>query len=186
MARLPYLELEDLADEDRKLLARPIALAKLLAHSPGGARAFSRLGGYIRSGSTLDPRLREMAILQVGWTTRSPYEFSHHVKLGLEQFGVAPDDIHAIAAESRGETSGLPPLDRAVLQAAREMTTDLEVSADAFDVLRSELSTEHVLDLLLATSFYCGVVRVLASLQIDVEPEYETYLEQFPFPEGPA
>ena len=30
---------------------------------------------------------------------------------------------------------------------------------------------------------YTGVVRVLASLEIDVEPEYAPYLTRFPFPE---
>jgi sulfonate transport system permease protein len=37
------------------------------------ARAFSGLGGYIRHKSKLDPRLRELAILQVGWLEKSAY-----------------------------------------------------------------------------------------------------------------
>ena len=31
-------------------------------------------------------------------------------------------------------------------------------------------------------SFYCGVVRLLAALQIDVEEDYEKYVKEFPLP----
>src|SRR3546814_4174271 len=75
---------------------------------------------WIRFKAKLDPRLREMAILQVGWLARSDYEWSHHVKIGKD-FGVSEDDVRAIIAETEGKDSGLPALDRAVLRAARGM-----------------------------------------------------------------
>jgi hypothetical protein len=59
MARVPDLSVEDLAEADRDLLKRPIALHKALTNSPKAARAFSGLGQFIRYGSRLDPRLRE-------------------------------------------------------------------------------------------------------------------------------
>ena len=126
MARLPYLDAQDLAEEDRALLARPANLFRAYVHSPEAFRNFSRLGGYIRSRSTLDPRLRELAILQVGYLTRAEYEYTHHIQLGRDQFGVSDEDIRAIAAETSGEDSGLPDLDRAVLRLAREMTDELQ------------------------------------------------------------
>ena len=101
MARLPYLDKSDLAPEHQDLLARNINLFRAMAHSPHGARAFSGLGQYIRFKSRLDPRLRELAILQVGYLTRSVYEYTHHIKIGRE-FGVSDEDIRAIAAETAG------------------------------------------------------------------------------------
>ncbi|MDP1839746.1 MAG: carboxymuconolactone decarboxylase family protein, partial [Reyranella sp.] len=77
MARLPYLDAEQLPPEHKELLKRPINLTRLLVNSPGMARAFHGVGGYIRNKSTLDPRLRELAILQVGWMEKSEYEFTH-------------------------------------------------------------------------------------------------------------
>ena len=162
-------------------MGRPIALAKALVNSPKAARAFFGLGGYIRHGSKLDPRLRELAILQVGWLARSPYEWSHHVKLGLD-FGVSEQDVRGLIDDSAGRPSDLDALAKLVLKAARQMTTDGAMDAATFAALRAELGDELVLDLTLAIGFYNAVVRVLATLEIDVEPEYMPYLKRFPLP----
>jgi alkylhydroperoxidase family enzyme len=181
MARVPYLEPSDLAPEDKDLLKRPIALFKALANSPKAARAFSGLGHYIRYGSRLDARLRELAILQVGWLARSPYEWSHHVKLGYD-FGVSDEDVRALIDDTAGRPTGLDALSKLVLKAAREMTADGTMAEATFAALQSELGNEQMVDLTLTIGFYNAVVRVLATLQIDVEPDYMPYLERFPLP----
>ncbi len=183
VARLPYLDQADLAPEHRDLLDRPINLFRALAHSPDFARTWSALGGYIRHQSRLDPRLRELAILQVGYLERSPYEFSHHVKIGRD-FGVTDSDIRALIDETEGRPTALAPLDKAVLRAAREMTHDLAVSDGTFAELRAALDNERLTDLILTIAFYNAVVRILATLKIDVEPEYQRYLDEFPLPKA--
>lgn len=183
MARLPYLDLEDLPPEHRDLLARRANIYRALAHSPNGLRAFSTLGGFIRFKSKLDPRLRELAILMVGYLARAPYEWSHHIEIG-KKFGVSDDDIRCLMAEAEGRVSTLEPLARTVLRAAREMTEDLAISDATFAQLRTSLDNECIVDLSLTIGFYNGVVRVLASLDIDVEDSYKAYLDQFPLPKG--
>jgi alkylhydroperoxidase family enzyme len=181
MARLPYLDRTDLKPEHQGLLDRPIALNRILAHGPDGMRAFNALAGYIRHKSKLDARLRELAILQVGYIERSPYEWSHHVKIGRE-FGVSDDDIRAIADETAGRPTRLDPLSKAVLRAAREMTRSLAISETTFAELQSSLDNERLMDLVLVISFYNAVVRILATFQIDVEDDYQKYLGEFPLP----
>ncbi len=183
MARLPYLDLKDLPSEHQDLLARRANIYRALAHSPNGLRAFSTLGGFIRFKSKLDARLRELAILMVGYLARAPYEWSHHVEIG-KKFGVSDADIRALMDEAEGRTSALEPLAKAVLRAAREMTEDLAISDATFAQLRASLDNECIVDLCLTIGFYNGVVRVLASLNIDVEDSYKPYLDQFPLPEG--
>ena len=146
MARLPYLDRRDLKPEHQDLLTRNINLYRGLVHSPDGLRAFSALGYFIRHTSRLDPRLREMAILQVGYLARSPYEYSHHVEIG-RSFGVSDDDIRAIGDETAGRPTKLEPVAKAVLRAAREMTTDLAISDRTFAELRRELDHERLTDL---------------------------------------
>ena len=183
MARVPYLDQQDLAPEHRDLLARNINLVRALAHSPNALRAFHGLGEFIRFKSRLDPRLRELAILMVGYLTRSPYEWSHHVEIG-RRFGVSDADIRALVDEAEGRPSTLEPLARTVLKAAAETTRDLAVSDATFAQLRESLDNERTVDLVLTIGFYNAVVRVLASLQIDVEDDYKRYLDEFPLPAG--
>jgi alkylhydroperoxidase family enzyme len=181
MARLPYLDADQLPPEHKELLKRPINLTRLLVNSPGMARAFHGLGGYIRNKSTLDPRLRELAILQVGWMEKSEYEFTHHVKIGRE-FGVTDGDIQALIDETAGKPSKLEPLAKAVLRGAREMVRDLAMTDATFAEIKKDLSNEHMTDLVLTIAFYCAVVRVLATMKMDNEPQYKEVLKQYPIP----
>jgi len=181
MARLPYLDKSDLPPEQQDLLNRPINLMRALVHSPNATRAFSGLGQFIRRTSRLDPRLRELAILQVGYLARSPYEYSHHIKIGYD-FGVSDADVRAMIEETEGRASALEPLAKAVLLAARQMTDGRAVDDATFAALRRDLGEERLTDLVITIAFYCGVVRLLATLEIDVEPDYRQYLEAFPFP----
>ena len=181
MARVPYLNPSDLAPENRDLLARNLNLYKALVNNPDATRSFLVLAQYIRHHSKLDPRLREMAILQVGYATKSPYEFSHHVKIGRD-FGVKDDDIRAIEADTNGQPTSLSSLERAVLRAARELTAQPSLSEETVAELKKGLDHQQLIDLLLTISFYCGVVRLLAALQIDVEEDYMQYLREFPLP----
>ena len=181
MARVPYLEASDLSPENQDLLKRRISLFQAPVNSPNAARAFSGLGGFIRFGSKLDPRLRELAILQVGWLARSPYEWSHHVKLGHD-FGVSDDDIKALIDDTAGKPTRLDAMAKTVLLAAREMTNDGAMSDATFATLQEALGNEQVVDLTITIAFYNAVVRVLATLQIDVEEDYMPYLRQFPLP----
>ncbi len=181
MARVPSLEPDDLALEDRDLLKRPIALFKALANSPNGLRAFSTLGGFIRHKSRLDPRLRELAILQVGWLARAPYEWSHHIKLGHD-FGVSDADIRALVEETAGRPTTLDRTARLVLRAAREMTAEGEMREETFAALAAHLDHERMVDLTLTIAFYNAVVRVLGTLRIEVEDDYTIYLREFPLP----
>src|ERR1700730_5248513 len=171
MARLPYLEPDQVAPEYHKLLV----------NSPDMAKAFHTVGGYIRSKSTLNPRLRELAILQVGWMEKSEYEFTHHVKIGKE-FGVADEDIQGLFAETEGKPSKLEPLAKAILKGAREMVRDIGMSEATFAEIKKDLSNEHMTDLVLTIAFYCAVVRVLATMKIDNEPYYKEVLKQYPIP----
>ncbi len=183
MARLPYLDKSDLLPEHQDLLARNLNLYRILAHSPRAARSLNTLARFIRDGSRLDPRLRELAILQVGYLTRSAWEFSHHVRIGRE-VGVADDEIRAVAAETDGQPTALDPVAKAVLRAAREMTLDLGLSDATFAELRRALDNERLTDLVVTIAFYNGLIRLLAAMQVDVEEEYRPYLEEFPLPAG--
>lgn len=181
MARVPYLSPEDLAPSDRELLARNLNLYRAIAHSPDGARAFAAPALYVRHHSPLDPRLRELAIIQVGYSSKARYEYAHHIEIG-RSVGLSDDDIRAIAIESVGGQSHLPRLERAVLTAARELVASPALSDSVYSELGESLNPQLIIDLIISICTYCGVVRLLGALEIDLEPGYEHLLDEFPLP----
>ncbi|GIR03899.1 MAG: hypothetical protein CM15mP14_1170 [Rhodospirillaceae bacterium] len=58
------------------------------------------------------------------------------------------------------------------------MVTDLKISKNLISF--RTICHEHLIDLVLTIAFFCGVVRVLATLEIDNEPKYKEVLNTFP------
>src|SRR5271165_3798670 len=171
MARVPYVDNTDLPEQYRDLLSSDANVTRALSNSPQLAFLSGAMARYIRHESKVDPRLRELAIIQVGYSARSAYEYTHHIKIGLS-FCVTEDDLRAIADETAGRPSKLEPLAKSVLRAAREMTDGLALSDATFAELRAALDSAQLVDLLYAIANYNGVVRILAALRVDLEEEY--------------
>jgi alkylhydroperoxidase family enzyme len=181
VALVPYLSESDLAEDDRPLLADPFNLYRALANSPDALRHFMVLGQWIRRRSELDPRLRELAILQVGYVTATPYQWSHHVKVGRD-FGVSDADIRDVIAATAGEEHALGEVETLVLRAAREIAADGRMSEETWKALLDHLGDARMVDLTIVISHVSAVSRILNTLRIDVEPEFQQYLEEFPLP----
>lgn len=180
MARVPYVSPGDLAEPAAGVLAGyDVNLFRALANAPEGMVHLHALGMWIRSGLSLPARLRELAILQVGACSRSTYEFSHHVGIGLEH-GLSPADVEAVL--DPGRRSGLAEIDRAVLDAATGLAEDGELAEPTWATLRRHLDDQALTELVVTVSFYTAVVRMLAGLQVDLELEHEAALARFPFP----
>jgi alkylhydroperoxidase family enzyme len=181
MALVPYVSESDLAEADRPLLAHPFNLYRALANSPDALRSFRVLGLWLRHGSELDPRLRELAILQVGYVTATRYQWAHHVMVGRD-FGVSDEDIKNLIAATAGQEHGLGETETLVLQATREITLDQRMSEGTWHKLHARLGTARLVDLTIVIAHANAVIRILGTLRIDLEPEFQQYLEEFPLP----
>ena len=179
MARLPYVRPEDIPATHAAVAAKQINIFRVLAHSLDGALALTDWSRYHRQGSRLEARLRELAIIQVGYLVRSRYEFYHHVKIGFGA-GVSQADVDALMAETRGEVSALGELERAVLRMARQMTGEIRVDEATFAFLEQTQGREQLVDLALVIGHYNGVVRLLACFEVELEPGYEELMQRFP------
>jgi len=93
--------------------------------------------------------------------------------------GVTDDDIRAVIADTRGEPNELSALERAVLRATRTLTSDLEIDEGTWAELERALGRKVAMELVLVVAHYNYLVRVIAALQIDLEPEYEEHLARF-------
>lgn len=179
---VPYLSREDVPEEYRHLLERPIHLFRALINTPEGFKYFHEFSEWMRWDSTLDPRIRELLIMQVGYLVRDPYEWSHHVVLS-SQFGVTDDDIRGLIDYTNGRPTRLPAEEIAVLRAVTELTENRRISDEAWADLQPLYSDQHLTEIVVIGAFYSAVVRILGGLRIDVEDgEYADALTRFPLP----
>ena len=89
-----------------------------MARNPDAGQSFLTWGAYVLRRSSIDARLRELAILRVGWRCRSGYEWMQHSRLGLT-VGLTQNEIERIKADPPdGNWSGE---EQAVLAAADPM-----------------------------------------------------------------
>ena len=166
MARVPYLDRNDLAEDDRHIYDRiaetrgsvepdtpmPNSFRALL-NSPGAADAVGQLGEYLRFHTSLDPVCREIAIISVAREASSPYEWAHHAPVARRS-GVPEAVINAI---------------RTCAKAAKELVGDATMSAETFATAERLLGTQGVVDLVTLVGYYAMLSAALAALQVDVE-----------------
>src|SRR2546427_1554423 len=130
-ARLPYVNREELPEQDRELFDRisrerggaPVGnIFRTLANAPNLFRRFLALGGELRNGTELDPKLRELALMTVGRLTQAEYEFTHHWNLA-RNVGVSREQLEHLA---EFETSSLfNDQERIVMRYALEATLNV-------------------------------------------------------------
>ena len=150
MARVPYVNREDLAEEQKHIFDR-IAKTRgsvqnvfaALMNSPEAAHVVTSVGEYIRYKSKLDPAIRETAIL----TTAK--------------------EVNAILS-GKGPM-GLPAKEGIFIQAAKELVRDATLNKKTFQALEHLLGVEQTIDFLVTVGYYSMVARVISALEVDFD-----------------
>jgi len=129
-------------------------------------------GTHVMAKSTLPARVRELAILRVGWICRAEYEWGQHVLLARE-IGISDDEIRRLQAGP--EAAGWSDVDRATLRAVDQLLRDSHISDDVWDELSKSFDTEQILDLIFTVGQYNLVSMALNSLGVQLEPGAPTF-----------
>lgn len=175
MARLPYVQPGSSAEVDGLYsdiagMGRSVAnLYKVLANQPPALAAFLEMSRYVRSSSSLDPGLRELAILATAYEFKQDYEIAHHVEAARRE-GVPPPKLAAVAPG--GDLSALTPLERCAVEFSRQAARTRDCDDAMFRRLQAYLPAEGVVDLVVTTAWYHLCAVILGSLRVDLEPEH--------------
>jgi alkylhydroperoxidase family enzyme len=171
-ARLPLLPVDEAkaaADE----AAVPDYMAELsifqvLLNHPPLARAINDLLATMLWHGALDPRLRELAIMRIGWLTACDYEWTQHWRVA-SGLGVAPDDL--IGVRDWQSHAGFGPAERAVLAATDDVVRDGAISRQNWTACERELGadTAVLLELVTAIGAWRMVASILQSLEVPLE-----------------
>ena len=142
---------------------------RTLAHAPKALTAFLSWGNYILSKrNALSPRDRELVILRTGYNCRSGYEWTQHKRIGLD-CGLTEEEVARIKA---GPGAGWSDLDRAMLRATDELTTDHFVT-DATWAALAPLGDKGRMDLVMTVGQYTQVSMILNSFGVQVEDGWD-------------
>ena len=171
MTRIPVLTPEDLSQAQRvvwdQIASGPRGQVggplNTWLHSPGLAQRAQDLGAFCRYGSSLPPRLSELAILVTGAYWRAGYEWWAHAPIAARA-GLDQASIDAIKA---GETPRLQQPDEQVVYAfAHELLTRREVSDETYARALEVLGQVGVVDLTGILGYYGLISMTIKAFQV--------------------
>lgn len=179
MPRLPLLPIEaadPVTAEVFETFARegrdPIALYRVLAHSPLILRAYAGLARGLRYEAQTPRALRELMILRTAQLTSSQYEWAHHRAMAQAN-GVPAEQVAEL--EQWRTSERFDERERAALRCVEEIH-DVALSEEAFAALEGAVGAGATVELVLLSSFYEAVARMIQAFGLEVEPEYQPYL----------
>ena len=172
--RIAPLSADELNEEQAEIVAPmaqdggtvPNIVLTMMRHMPLFT-TFRVFGRHIMSDSSLDPRLREILIMRVGWKTRCEYQWGQHVRMSAPA-GLTPEDHERIKRGADAE--GWSDLESALITAADELLDTTNISRDTWTRLDEHLSTEELMDTIFTVGQYNMVAMALNSMGIAPEP----------------
>ena len=171
MARLPYVDPAEAPPRVREALDAlpPLNIFRTLAHANTALRPYLRFGAAILGELELDPKLRELAILQVARVAEAEYEWVQHVAIS-GHVGVTDEQIAALEASAHATADCFDETERAVLAMTAEVVRGPQVSDETYAAVAERLSPREIVELLLTAGSYLMLARVMTALEIDIDP----------------
>ncbi len=169
-SRVPLLDPETAATAATRagvpeVLARLNLFRALLVNAPL-AKGVSDLLLALLSGRALDPRLRELVIMRIAWSTGSEYEWTQHWHIAT---GMGVPTAELLAVRHWREHPAFGRLEQAVLEATDESLAGRRIPDDVLDVLEDDLAPEMMVELVAAIATWTMVSTLLRSLDIPLE-----------------
>ncbi|HEY5106394.1 MAG TPA: carboxymuconolactone decarboxylase family protein [Caulobacteraceae bacterium] len=168
MARIPYFDTTKATGRAAAAYARlpPLNIFRMLGHSGEMVDGFTKLGTQILNFSSLDPILREIAIIRVGVLSGAKYEVYQHERIG-RRLGMSDALIGAIR-----EGPGAPSLDQAqreVMAFTDDLVANVRAGDATFEPLKDRLGYKALQELTITVGYYMLVSRFLETFDVDIE-----------------
>ena len=179
MARVPYLNRDDLAEADRPVFDRIETsrgsvgnIWRAMLNGPNICDRMLALADELRHGVSIDKTTRELAVLMVGKVTKCAYEFDHHWNSALAA-GIPREKLAALEAMAFETAPVFSDAERAVMRFAKEATEVGTVKDSTWEALRRHFDTRAAMEILYTIAWYNTVVRILLPLDIRDEADFK-------------
>lgn len=167
MNRIPFLEPAEMTEAQRgvhdRIAAGPRGSGRYgpfnaWLQSPEFADRAQELGALLRFGTSIEPRLKELAILCVGRHWTAQYEWYAHKKFALDA-GLAPAVVDALEARKRPAFANED--EAVVYDFAQELLTSHDVSDVRYAAAEALLGRHGVVELVGVLGYYTLVSMTL-------------------------
>ena len=172
MARVPYLNREDLATEDRKYWDEIAASRgqvlpnfRALLNGPRAAAEIASLGTYVRFESSLDRRTTRLAAIVTSREVYGNYVWAVNLR-NAGSDGIGEETIRVIR-EGR-PLQELAPDDAIIAGFAQELIRNHRISDSTYAAAEQRLGAAGVVDLLVLIGYFWAVSYTFSAL--DIEP----------------
>ena len=174
MARVRYMEREDLPDEDRHVyddIAGSRGAVNLnfraLLNSPRATARMADLGAYVRFETPLSARVKSLAVLTMTRETDGEYVWTVNESQALAA-GLTQGTIDTI--RERRAPQGLEPDDAAIVRFTQELVGQHRISDATYRAVQRMLGDGGVVDLLVVIGYYSCLSHALAALEVELQP----------------
>jgi alkylhydroperoxidase family enzyme len=169
MALLPYLDPNDASPEVQKLITgRPVVLnvQRMTANAQSIFVQRSRLSNALFTQTTIDPKLRELAILRTAKDCHSVYEWTQHVP-AARHVGLTDQQINAV--EDWQNAACFSDLERLVLKFTDEVNANVKASRETLEALKRHLSAGQIIELLIIIGHWRQTASILETTEVELE-----------------
>lgn len=145
----------------------------LLLRNPALCRAFLGFNRHLLYESSIDDRVRELAVLRVSHRLGSDYEWAQHVPVALE-CGMTADEIGRVRLDDVADWS---PFEAAVLGAVDGLLRDGHIDDGDWAALAGRLDERELLDLVFTIGGYATIGMVFNSAGLAMDPDIVRYAD---------
>jgi alkylhydroperoxidase family enzyme len=144
----------------------PVNLMRTLMHHPPVGKIVGDVIEALVFSSVLDARLREIAILRVGWRIGAAYEWGHHYTIA-KRIGLSDEEI---AAVQTADGAVLSETEQCVVRVVDEALDHVWVAPETLAEAQRLLGDDRaLLELVMIPGCYRTIGTVLLSFDIPLE-----------------
>ena len=169
MVLLPYLDPKDASPEVQKVLTGRSVVLNVQRMTANAQKIFvqrSRLSTALFTQTTIDPKLRELAILRTAKDCHSVYEWTQHVP-AARHVGLSDQQINSI--ENWQDASCFSDVERVVLKFTDEVNANVKASRETLEALKRFLSPGEIIELLIIIGHWRQTASILETTEVELE-----------------
>ena len=171
MARIPYFDPAQAAGpRARKFYekAAPLNIFRMAGHSGELIEGFTKLGTQLLYFGSLDPVLREIAIIRVGVLSKASYEVTQHERIASR---IGMSDALIAAIHEGSQAAAFDEMQNLVMRFTDDIVSNVRASDATFEPLRRRLTYQQLQELVMTIGYYMMISRFLETFDVDLEDE---------------